>query len=302
MIVVKGETMKTKLITLFYYSILSCISLPLVAYAAGTVSEKTMINPEVSNNVAYSIPASVLQKQVWKPMKPPAMHTIVLSRASPQINEGNIQGAIATLALPASQGALKITLSSLIKDKQVYLPNVLVFDEKFQPVALYASHSFSYQQPGIFSGERVERTLKITPVSGQKNIYLLIYTTHADLQTSTKMVDPAKAYAQGVGNAVPNIPDPIALHTDTGILTLKVTSERTTENVLADHTFVDPNPNRVPKSISGETEQHFNEAIKKAIKNGDINKALTLLDEAERLGSSSARETFIKMIKSKESS
>ncbi|WP_446470362.1 maltose operon protein MalM [Xenorhabdus stockiae] len=293
--------MKTKLITLFFISIFSCISLPLVAYAAGTVSEKAMINPEINNSVAYSIPVSVLQKQLWKPMKIPTMHTIVLSRTSPQINEGNIQGSVATLALPASHGSLKMTLSSLIKDKQVYLPNVLVFDEKFQPVALYTSHSFSYQQPGIFSGERVERTLKITPVSGQKNIYLLIYTTHADLQTSTKMVDPAKAYAQGVGNAVPNIPDPVARHTDTGILTLKVTSERTTENVLADHSLVDRKPNRVPKSISGETEQHFNEAIKKAIKNGDINKALTLLDEAERLGSSSARETFIKMIKSKES-
>ncbi|WP_426578090.1 MalM family protein [Xenorhabdus stockiae] len=292
--------MKTKLITLFFSGIFSCISLPLEAYAAGTVSEKAIINPEINNSVAYSIPVSVLQKQVWKPIKTPAMHTIVLSRTSPQINEGNIQGAVATLALPASQGALKMTLSSLIKDKQVYLPNVLVFDEKFQPVALYASHSFSYQQPGVFSGERVERTLKITPVSGQKNIYLLIYTTHSDLQTSTKMVDPAKAYAQGVGNAVPNIPDPVARHTDTGILTLKVTSEeQTTENVLADHSLVDRKPNRVPKSISGETEQHFNEAIKKAIKNGDINKALTLLDEAERLGSSSARETFIKMIKSK---
>ncbi|WP_340611544.1 MalM family protein [Xenorhabdus bharatensis] len=291
--------MKTTLTTLFYYSILSCLSLPLVAYATDTVSEKAMFNQEISNNVAYSIPASVLQKQVWKPMKLPAMHTIVLNRTSPQINEGNIQGAVTTLALPASQGALKMTLSSLINDKQVYLPNVLAFDEKFQPVAFYSSHSFSYQQPEIFSGERVERTFKITPTSGQKKIYLLIYTTHADLQTSTKMVDPAKAYAQGVGNAVPNIPDPVARHTDTGTLILKVTSERTTENVLADHSLIDPKPNRVTKSISNETEQHFNEAIREAIKKGDINKALALLDEAERLGSSSARETFIKMIKSK---
>ncbi len=42
-----------------------------------------------------------------------------------------------------------------------------------------------------------------------------------------------------------------------------------------------------------DTESYFNKAIKDAVAKGDVDKALKLLDEAERLGSTSARSTFI---------
>ena len=40
-------------------------------------------------------------------------------------------------------------------------------------------------------------------------------------------------------------------------------------------------------------------AIKDAVAKGDVDKALKLLDEAERLGSKSARSTFISSVKGK---
>ncbi|WP_038260769.1 maltose operon protein MalM [Xenorhabdus cabanillasii] len=312
--------MRIKLLPICF-GILFCMNIPTMTYAVTeTVSDKTLTDLRKRNSVAPSLPISVLQKLAWQPVNTNAKQTVILSHASLQLNQGNIQGAVAALALPANHGTLKITLSSLIKDRQVYSPNVLVLDEQFRPAAFYPSHYFTYQQPSIMSADRLEGTLKLTPALGQQQIYMLIYTTHADLQTSTEMVDPAKAYAQGVGNAVPNIPNPIARHTDTGTLTLKVKSERDTGNILIGHSFTVSEPktvtvgstqlNTVPsqpssitpetKPVLGDTEQYFNEAIKKAIRSGDIDKALKLLDEAERLGSPSARETFIKMVKNKE--
>ncbi|SQA98228.1 maltose regulon periplasmic protein [Cedecea neteri] len=48
-----------------------------------------------------------------------------------------------------------------------------------------------------------------------------------------------------------------------------------------------------------DTESYFNRAIKQAVDKGNIDKALKLLNEAERLGSTSARKTFISSVKGK---
>jgi maltose operon protein len=48
-----------------------------------------------------------------------------------------------------------------------------------------------------------------------------------------------------------------------------------------------------------DTESYFNNGIRQAVKAGDIDKALKLMNEAERLGSSSARATFVSSVKGK---
>ncbi|MDX7987120.1 maltose operon protein MalM [Xenorhabdus sp. 12] len=322
--------MKTKLLSLCLGALL-CNTLPAVSYAT---SEG--LQPDTVSSVAPVLSQSTLQALQWQPINTYATQTITLNGMSQRLNSGDIHSPIAAFSLPANQGSLEITLTSLIKDKQVYAPNVVVLDEQLRPAAFYPSRYFGYQKPGIMSADRLEGVLKLTPALGQQKIYLLVYTTRADLNASTQMVDPAKAYAQGVGNAVPNIPDPVARHTETGTLTLKVKSERDAGNILIGQIFATPAQSSAPvqqpvtvgsandaepaaailptkttpatlspsttaakKPVLNDTEQYFNEAIKKAISSGDIDKALKLLDEAERLGSPTARETFIKMIKDK---
>ncbi|HBH16212.1 MAG TPA: maltose operon protein MalM, partial [Leclercia adecarboxylata] len=51
--------------------------------------------------------------------------------------------------------------------------------------------------------------------------------------------------------------------------------------------------------VLNDTETYFNQAIKQAVAKGDVDKALKLLDEAERLGSTTARSTFISSVKGK---
>ena len=48
-----------------------------------------------------------------------------------------------------------------------------------------------------------------------------------------------------------------------------------------------------------ETEDLYNGMIKKAVQSGDYEKAMSLVAEAQRAGSSSAKQTFIDAIKAK---
>jgi hypothetical protein len=58
-----------------------------------------------------------------------------------------------------------------------------------------------------------------------------------------------------------------------------------------------PPPPAVPATPVSETM--FNDAIRRAVASGDIDRALRLLEEAERLGSTTARQTFIEALESR---
>jgi maltose operon protein len=47
------------------------------------------------------------------------------------------------------------------------------------------------------SADRLEGKMRLTPALGQQKIYVLVFTTEKDLQQTTKLIDPAKAYAKG---------------------------------------------------------------------------------------------------------
>lgn len=51
-------------------------------------------------------------------------------------------------------------------------------------------------------------------------------------------------------------------------------------------------------AMLAETEAFYNQQITKAIRSGDIEKAMVLTNEAERAGSSTAKKTFVDLIKS----
>lgn len=312
--------MKKHLLALCLFPALSFTVLP--AFAAST-----SLNPQ---NVATapSIAPEKLQRLSWLPMTPPASQDIVLNAASVSLNEGDISGPVAAIALPADQGSLEVTLASIMKDQRVYAPNVLVLDSQLQPAAFFPSSYFTYQKPGIVATNRLEGTMKLTPVLGQKQIYLLIYTTTRDLAQTSTMINPAKLYVEGASNAIPDVPDPVVQHVNTGTLALKVKSEQNSGNIMIGKIFgsgdakpvvvgstaataasqptvnapapvAAPAPAAKSEPMLNDTEKYFNDGIRKAAKAGDIDKALKLMNEAERLGSTSARATFISSVKGK---
>lgn len=273
-------------------------------------------------SAAPSIPAGTLQQLHWTPVSPSQKVTSDLATLGQTLKAGDITGPVAAYSVPANIGELNITLSSKVVNESVFAPNVLVLDQNFAPAAFFPASFFAYQEPGVMSDNRLEGTMKLTPALGQQKLYLLVFTTAKDLQQTTRMVDPAKAFAKGNGNAVPDIPDPIARHGVAGSLALKVSTSSAssilvgplfgssgagpvvvgnTAAPVAATTAPAPAPAPAAKSepMLNDTESYFNQAIKQAVAKGDVDKALRLLDEAERLGSKTARSTFISSVKGK---
>lgn len=294
-----------------------CLSAALLTSATlPAVAAINLVPQDLSTAPAVS-PDS-LQRLNWQPADTSRAVTTLLSESDSGKALPGIRGPVAAYSLPANQGELTVTLSSEVADNRVFAPNVLVLDENLHPAAWFPSQFFTYQQPGVMSADRLEGVMKLTPVPGQQKIYLLVFTTDNDLTQTTTLVDPAKAYAKGTGHAVPDIPDPVATHSQTGRLKLNV-STSSASSILVGQLFGSSAPAPVmvgntqppapaavrpasvvkPVPLENDTESYFNQNIRQAVSQGNIDKALKLLNEAERLGSTSARQTFISSVKGK---
>ena len=304
-----------------------CLSAGLFASAPGISLADVNIVPH-NTTAAPAIPTAALQQLTWTPVDQSKTQSTQLATAGQRLDVAGITGPVAAYSVPANIGELTLTLTSEVnKQTSVFAPNVLILDQNMTPSAFFPSSYFTYQEPGVMSADRLEGVMRLTPALGQQKLYVLVFTTDKDLQQTTTLLDPAKAYAKGVGNAVPDIPDPIARHTTDGLLKLKVKTS-SSSSVLVGPLFgssgpgpvtvgntaapavtyaapaaavAAPAPQPVKKSepMLNDTESYFNQGIKDAVAKGDVDKALKLLDEAERLGSKSARSTFISSVKGK---
>ncbi len=306
-----------------------CLSAGLLASAPAVTLANVNFVPQNTTS-APAIPAAALQQLVWTPVDQSKAQTTQLSTGGQPLNVPGISGPVVAYSVPANIGELTLTLSSEVnKQTSVFAPNVLILDQNMTPSAFFPSEYFTYQEPGVMSADRLEGVMRLTPALGQQKIYVLVFTTEKDLQQTTTLLDPAKAYAKGVGNAAPDIPDPIARHTTDGLVKLKV-STSSASSVLVGPLFgssgtgpvtvgntaapaytapaattaapeatAAPTPAKKAEPVLNDTEEYFNNAIKQAVKRGDVDKALKLLDEAERLGSTTARSTFISSVKGK---
>ncbi|GAB5073665.1 maltose operon protein MalM [Citrobacter sedlakii] len=303
-----------------------CLSAGLLASAPGISLAEVNYVPQ-NTSAAPTIPTAALQQLTWTPADQSKTQSVQLSTGGQRLDVAGITGPVAAWSVPANIGELNITLSSEVnKQTSVFAPNVLILDQNMTPSAFFPSSYFTYQAPGVMSADRLEGVVRLTPALGQQKLYVLVFTTEKDLQQTTTLLDPAKAYAKGVGNAVPDIPDPVARHTTDGLLTLKVKTS-SSSSVLVGPLFgssgpgpvtvgntaapapayaapaaaptATPAPVKKSEPMLNDTESYFNKAIKDAVAKGDVDKALKLLDEAERLGSTSARSTFISSVKGK---
>lgn len=303
-----------------------CMSAALLTGAARPVLAEVNLVPQ-DLSAAPAVAPENLQRLSWQPLAAAQTQTTKLANSGQTLNAPTIAGPVAAYSLPANIGELTLTLSSEVANGQVFAPNVLVLDENLRPAAWFPSRYFTYQKPGVMAADRLEGVMKLTPALGQQKIYLLVFTTDSDLTQTTTLLDPAKAYAMGTGHAVPDIPDPVASHSREGTIKLKmqtssgssilvgplfgssgpgaVTVGNTAAPAPAYAAAPAPAPTAAPAAkpraepIMHDTERYFNQQITQAVNSGNIDKALKLLDEAERVGSTSARQTFISSVKGK---
>lgn len=297
-----------------------CLTAGLLAAAPAISLAEVNYVPQ-NTAAAPAIPAAALQQLTWTPVDQSKQQTSTIASVGQRLDVAGITGPVIAYSVPANIGELTLTLTSEVnKQSSVFAPNVLILDQNLTPSAFFPSSYFTYQEPGVMSADRLEGVMRLTPALGQQKIYVLVFTTEKDLQQTTTLLDPAKAYAKGIGNAVPDIPDPVARHTTDGVVKLKVKTNSSSSVLVgplfgssnqgsvtvgntAAPAYSAPAPTAAPvaksEPVLNDTEAYFNQAIKQAVDKGDVDKALKLLNEAERLGSTSARSTFISSVKGK---
>lgn len=170
----------------------------------------------------------------------------------------------------------------------------MILDSKNTVLQTFGFEEFEYVPARLLDADLVKGKFTFIPPLTAKEIKVLVFTTPEDLQTSTELLHPAKAYAIARNTVPPEIPNPVAQHSPYGTFRLDIASGVSSVPVVNSTPIVaDQAPSKA------ETKYFYLNSIEKSVNNGDINKAMKLLDEAERLGIEDARSTFIRALEAK---
>ena len=267
------------------------------------------INPNQFSNVAWQnvSPSETLRTSLSERQRQ-AFTTSFAGTASP----------IAAYRIPAGQGALQIKITSPVLDQNLFVPNVLVLDSLFNVAATYPSSEFKLYEERGMQPHHLAVELNLTPTTHQDYIYLLLYTTQQDLNKTTMIPHPAKSYAKATGKEPPALKDIEVKHSLNGRVDITVNNTNSTRFIGLQNSLFSSNKSSqhaqekkqpvtnvvnsdvaITMPVDKDTEIYFTHAVKKALDANDINKALNLVNEAEKLGLTSPRQIFLKQVSSK---
>ncbi|MBL0491633.1 MalM family protein [Aeromonas veronii] len=276
---------------------------------------------------------SSINELQYQPLAAEQKRVVAIDGSSPAFNFPEGKSYYAAFKLPSNSGDLKITVAGLI-DKTLFNPTVLLLDSQFKPTRTIGANIITYKPARMLDGDRVEGVFTIdrSYVGNPNNeTYMVIYTTQATLNQTTQAMSPSKMMAKSMSVQDYGAKDPLIPHSAWGVVTLDV--EDLSASALGDNFYkpvyqeaidantpiVDTTPNKlvVPvataataaTSVAGatvakpapamlsETEAFYQSQIEKAVKAGDIDKAMKLVNEAERAGSTKAKSVFIDAVK-----
>lgn len=238
-----------------------------------------------------------------------------------QFDEG--MSYFAAYRLPANTGNLAIKVASQVS-KTVLVPQVIMLDAQFKVTRVLGESVFSYQPAHLLNNDRIEGNIFVDrsmPGNPAAETYMIVYAPASELAGSTTILHPAKAFARANQTVEPAVPDPVIPHSPWGLVQIEVVDmakgqglEAVFKPEYADKvamsqaapattavaanavtaTAVAAKP--VPAMLT-ETEAFYQSQIEKAVKAGDIDKAMQLVSEAERAGSTKAKSIFIDAVK-----
>ena len=220
--------------------------------------------------------------------------------------------------LPVNSSSFRIQLQSLVGES-LFEPTILMLDGKFEITRILGNDRFKYVAARGLKGDSIDGTFRVDrsyPGNLYNESYMIIYTTSAQMSGQTTLVHPAKAFAIAHGNQPPAIADPVVDHGAVGEVKLLVTEEE--NNVAAEYVpsrskqglmsemmvndqngaamNVAPEVGTYPTAVLPETEDFYKKAVSIAVSSGDLDRALKLVEESQRLGIVEIRQYFLELL------
>ncbi|EOD56793.1 MalM family protein [Aeromonas molluscorum] len=234
----------------------------------------------------------------------------------------------AAYRLPKDTGNLYIRLASQV-GKTVLQPKVIMLDANFKVTRVLGASVFAYQPAHLMDADRIEGKVFVDrsmPGNPASETYMVVYAPADQLSGSTTILHPAKAFARANNTVEPNIKDPVIPHSPWGLVQIVVTDMAKAQGIEAvfkpeyadkvamsqgqqaagvaattavatSTALVARAPSKPAPAMLSETEAFYQSQIEKAVKAGDIDKAMQLVNEAERGGSTRAKSVFVDAVK-----
>ncbi|MGY3896855.1 MalM family protein [Aeromonas enterica] len=322
----------TKLVLTVFCSTLMTACASIEATVAPTQEYKSILNSRDNalQQLNYSLVCcSNINELRYLTLSSGQNEVVAIDGSSPVFSFPEGKSYFAAFKLPTNSGDLKITVAGLI-DKTLFNPTVLLLDSQFKPTRTIGSDIITYKPARMLDGDRVEGVFTIdrSYIGNPNNeSYMVIYTTQATLSQTTQAMSPSKMMAKSLSVQDYGAKDPLIPHSAWGVV--KIDVEDMSESKLGDNFYkpvyqeaidantpiVDPTPNKLvvsaatatiatgaavtakPAPMLTETEAFYQSQIEKAVSAGDIDKAMQLVNEAERAGSTKAKSVFIDAVK-----
>ena len=147
-----------------------------------------------------------------------------LNSKSPAYELKDGKSFIGAYKLPIHSGDLKITAAAQI-DKTVYYPRIVMLDSQFRVTRVIGDDLFTYKPAQLLQLDRIEAVFTVdrSRVGNPNNeTYMVIYTPASELNKTTTILHPAKAFARAHSSVEPKIADPVVSHSAWGLVELEV--------------------------------------------------------------------------------
>ncbi|WP_413043332.1 MalM family protein [Pseudomonas sp. YJ42] len=234
---------------------------------------------------------------------------VTLNATAPAYRFDSGKSFFRAFALPKDSKSFEIRLYSQA-GKTVLAPSAMLLDSNLRPTRILDADDFIYAPAAGLKGDSLDARLRVdrTYLDNPGNeYYLVLYTSEDQLSGQTTLEHPAKAYAKALGNEPPSLPNPVAIHSPTGVIKMvliedKAGGQQANTYVPAYSTGREMGndlPSVPAPAVLPETQAYYRQGIDAALASKDLERALRLADEAARVGVASAKAYLLERIEIK---
>lgn len=189
--------------------------------------------------------------------------------------------------LPMVKNGLAINIEAEVNDS-VFVPSAKVINQSGDIRAELDDEGLVYLKPRLADGNRLQGNIKVHPQIGDSSLYLVIFTDKDKLNETVAVSHPAKLDAEGRGNYLPEVGDIQVPRALTGTFSIEATAlgaRNKAQSTILPALSATERPQQ-------ESVSFYHQAIRAAIADNDVDKAMGLLRDAEQLGITDADQVF----------
>ncbi len=231
----------------------------------------------------------------WVPLELNDSLEFAINQSSPVWRFESNKSYFSGLKFNERSGMVDITIRSVMAQGRVLKPTIALLDSSYAVVDTIASNEFEVKFSDAFAKNRYEKQLT---VDAKKTPYFIVYADTTNLGAKVVVPHPAKLRAEKTGDPLPIVTDPSYYVSTNGFIDIEVETTSVSGGISKGTKYAERSIQE-KLQIQPETQSYYHASIEKAVKAGDIPKALSLLDEAKALGVEGAQEVFVKAVNAK---